>query len=52
MMKISTLIIFMITSSVHAQKVYRLTSIPTFDSLGNQYGIYKDYDHIPTSKIL
>ena len=29
---------------------YTLTSIPTYDSLGNVYQVNKNYDHIPTSK--
>ena len=30
------------------KKTYTLESIPTYDSLGNLYGIKKTYDHIPT----
>ena len=49
-MKKCAFIMLMMTSSAYAQKVYRLTSVTTYDSLGNQYGIYKEYDHIPTSE--
>jgi hypothetical protein len=30
------------------KQTYTLESIPTYDSLGNLYGIRQEYDHIPT----
>lgn len=31
-----------------SKQTYTLESIPTYDSLGNLYGIQKTYDHKPT----
>ena len=30
------------------KKIYTLESIPTYDSMGNLYGVKKEYNHIPT----
>jgi len=37
-------------SSASAQTMYKLESVPIYDSLGNQYMIRSVYDHLPTSK--
>ena len=37
-------------SSASAQTMYKLQSVPIYDSLGNQYMMTSVYDHLPTSK--
>lgn len=37
-------------SSASAQTMYKLESVPIYDSLGNQYMIRSVYDHLPTTK--
>lgn len=44
------LLILTLPFRLHNQtkKIYTLESIPTYDSMGNLYGIKKEYNHIPT----
>lgn len=51
----SVIVLFVITFSFNAcnsnpkpKQIYVLESIPTYDSLGNLYGIKQEYDHVPT----
>ena len=49
-MKKLLLILCIGISSASAQTMYKLESIPVYDSLGNVYMMRSVYDHVPTSQ--
>ena len=43
-------ILALVTSTASAQTMYKMQSVPIYDSLGNQYQLREVFDHLPTSQ--
>jgi hypothetical protein len=50
MKKILTLTLLAISTGAFSQTMYKMESIPIYDSLGNQYQMRETFDHLPTSQ--
>jgi hypothetical protein len=49
MKKVIAILMF-VTSTASAQTMYKMQSVPIYDSLGNQYQMRETFDHLPTSQ--
>jgi len=50
MKKILTLALLAISIGAFSQTMYKMQSVPIYDSLGNQYQMRETFDHLPTSQ--